>query len=176
MKKLLSLFLLIVLFSQAQSQTIVGRQNVDQYPITASGTLTYGLTWLPPNYATSTRSYPLIIFLHGSGETGTGTASLTRLLNAGIPKLISNGWNATAVNPRTGIRDSFIVVSPQAAGWSYNYTSLKHILPNIISRYRVDETRIYLTGLSAGGGGTFTVLGSNDRLFSRKFAAMATYS
>ncbi|MGB3006854.1 MAG: hypothetical protein WBC06_10110, partial [Chitinophagaceae bacterium] len=176
MKNFLSLLLLLTFVTQVESQTIVGRQQVDQYPITAGGTLTYGLTWLPQSYSNTSRKYPLIIFLHGAGEGGTGVSGLNNLITTGIPKNISNGWNATAINPLTGVRDSFIVVSPQAGGWSYNYNSVKYILPNLISRYRVDTERIYLTGLSAGGAGTFSVLGSNDSLFTRKFAAMATSS
>lgn len=175
MRKLLFIFTLFVsLISNAQ---VVGRQNTDQYPITAWGSLTYGLTWLPNGYAnTGDKKYPLIIFLHGAGEAGTTAAHLSRLLNNSIPMHIANGWNATVTNPITNQPDSFIVISPQAGGWSYNYNTLKYILPNVLSRYRVDETRIYLTGLSAGGGGAFSVIGSNDSLFTRKFAAIATSS
>ncbi len=161
------------------AQTIMGRQIVDQFPINSSGTLTYGLTWLPTTYASTTRTYPLIIFLHGAGENGTTVASLSRLYTASprsVSGRIADGWNAVAVNPRTGVQDSFIVVSPQAPSWSYNYTDLKHILPSILKKYRVDRSRIYLTGLSAGGGGTFSTFGSRDSLFIKNFAAMSTSS
>lgn len=173
------LFIISLFVSSIINAQVVGRQTTDQYPVTAWGTLTYGLTWLPNGYANTAgynKKYPLIVFLHGSGETGTTAADLSRLLNNSIPKMISQGWNATVINPLTNQPDSFIVVSPQAGGWSYNYASLKYILPNVISRYRVDENRIYLTGLSAGGGGVFSVMGCNDSLFTRKFAAMATAS
>lgn len=162
-----------------QAQTIMGRQNVDQYPRTAGGTLTYGLTWLPQSYNNSTRTYPLIISLHGTGEVGTTQADLARLYSASpraISGRIADGWNANAVNPLTGAEDSFIVVSPQAASWSYGWAELRYILPNLLSRYRIDTSRIYLAGLSAGGGGSFTTLGSNDVNFIRKFAAVATAS
>jgi len=177
MRRLLFIFTLFI--SIVTNAQIVGRQTTDQYPITSWGTLTYGLTWLPNGYANTAvynKTYPLIIFLHGAGEAGTTAAHLSRLLNNSIPKMISQGWNATVTNPLTNQPDSFIVVSPQAGGWSYNYASLKYILPNVLSRYRVDENRIYLTGLSAGGGGVFSVMGCNDSLFTRHFAAMATAS
>jgi lysophospholipase L1-like esterase len=179
MKKLVLAFLLGVLCSTANAQTIIGRQLVDQYPKDANGTLTYGLTWLPQSYANTTRRYPLIIALHGSGETGTTIASLNNMCTASprqLPGRIADGWNATAINPLTGIRDSFIVISPQAPTWSYDYSQLLYILPNVVQRYRVDTSRIYLTGLSAGGGGAFTTLGSYDSTFLKKFAAVATAS
>ncbi len=157
----------------------MGRQNVDQFPINNSGGQVYGLTWLPQTYNSTARRYPLIIFLHGSGETGTTVSSLSKLYTASprsVSGRIADGWNAVATNPLTGVQDSFIVVSPQAATWSLNYTELKHVLPSILSRYRVDTTRIYLTGLSAGGGGVFSTFGSRDSNFIKQFAAMATAS
>lgn len=161
------------------AQTIMGRQIVDQFPINSSGTLTYGLTWLPTTYSSTTRNYPLIISLHGAGETGTTSTDLSKLYIASpraISGRIADGWDPVAVNPRTGQQDSFIVVSPQASSWSYSYTELKYILPSIINKYRVDRSRIYLVGLSAGGGGTFSTFGSRDSLFIKNFAAMATAS
>ncbi len=161
---------------QVFSQTVIGRQTVDSFTRNSYGGTTYALTWLPQTYNSTTRDYPLIIFLHGAGETGTTISNLSRLNNTGLPSRIAGGFNPVAVNPRTGVTDSFIVVSPQAPSWSYSYTELKHILPGILNKYRVDRTRIYLTGLSAGGGGTFSTFGSRDSLFIKNFAAMATAS
>ena len=84
------------------SQSTIGRQNVDQYRISSGGSLTYGLTWLPADYNSTSTKYPLIIFLHGAGDVGTGVNGLNKLLNRGIPKKISEGWNADAVNPADG--------------------------------------------------------------------------
>ncbi len=179
MKHFLLFFLSTLFLFQSEGQTVMGRQNVDQFPINNTGGQVYGLTWLPQTYNSTARRYPLIIFLHGTGETGTTVSTLSKLYTASprsIAGRIGDGWNAVAVNPLTGVQDSFIVVSPQAASWSLNYTELKHILPSILSRYRVDTTRIYLTGLSAGGGGVFSTFGSRDSNFIKKFAAMATAS
>ena len=179
MRQILLFFICVCFGIQMGAQTVMGRQNVDQFPRNSSGAPTYGLTWLPQTYNNTTRRYPLIISLHGAGETGTIQADLSRLYTASpraVAGRIADGWNAVAVNPLTGIQDSFIVVSPQASSWSYSYTELKFILPNILSRYRVDTSRIYLTGLSAGGGGTFSTFGSRDSAFIKKFAAMSTAS
>lgn len=168
--------LILLLFPFILNAQTIGRQSVDSFPRNVFGTRTYALVWLPQSYTSTQRSYPLIIFLHGAGETGTTISDLSRLNNTGLPGRIAGGFNPVAVNPRTGIADSFIVVSPQASSWSYSYTELKFILPAVLTKYRVDKSRIYLTGLSAGGGGTFSTFGSKDIPFINQFAAMATAS
>lgn len=179
MKKLLAiLFLLFSLIVSAQ--TYVGRQLADQFPTTGvSSGLTYGLTWLPTNYNVSTETYPLIIFLHGAGEDGDGIAGLSQLISTALPKFIADGWNPTAVNPLTGETKQFIVVSPQApesSNWSYSYTHVRWILANVKSRYRVDPHRVYITGLSAGGGGAWSCIASSDPAFTKGIAGVVTVS
>jgi len=173
-KRFLLLTILCCTLSLSYSQTIIGRQNVDQYPVTGWGTMTYGLTWLPTDYSTNlTQKYPLLIFLHGVGETGNGTGGLYTLLNTGLPQTIAQGWDPEAVNPVDNQNYKFIVVSPQAStsvGWSYQWNALQYLLPDVINRYRIDTTRIYITGLSAGGNGTWTCLTSGPQA-ARKFAA-----
>jgi PKD domain/Secretion system C-terminal sorting domain len=177
MKRTLLLFLWLAFYAGVQAQTVIGRQNVDQYPMDQFGDQTYGLTWLPPSYAANpTKKYPLIIFLHGTGEAGTGVAGLNTLIGAALPQRIAGGFNPSAVNPVDGQTYEFIVVSPQAGSWSYNYDAVKYILPNVLSRYHVDLNRIYLTGLSAGGDGSWTVMGSGDANFIKQFSAVATAS
>lgn len=182
MKKL---FFSILFFSAcilSNAQTYVGRQLVETFARSASAQ-TYALTWLPLGYNnTGNKRYPLIINGHGAGEYANAfdPSYLTKLITPSktLPQQIAAGWNATAYNVLTGQVDSFIVVTPQYynTGWAYDYTQWKFILPDIISRYRVDTSRIYATGLSAGGGGIFTIFGSNDTTFIKKFAAFATAS
>src|SRR4051794_33849882 len=174
-------FLLMVLSAVICAHShgqVMGRQNVDQYPTTAWGTLTYGLTYLPSDYNSTTTSYPLIIFLHGSGEGGDGIPGLNNLLVYGLPNRIANGWDPQAVNPADGQNYKFIVVSPQApsaAHWSYAWGSIQWVLQNVISRYRIDTTRIYVTGLSAGGAGTWSCV-TNGPDPAKKFPAIVPVS
>jgi Carbohydrate binding module (family 6)/Secretion system C-terminal sorting domain len=168
-KKIFSILFFFICIT-GNSQTLIGRQKVDQFQTTSWGTLTYGLTWLPTDYNTTTTKYPLIIFLHGTGEAGTGISGLYNLIGTGLPQIIADGFNVEATNPADGQNYKFIVVSPQAPEWSYSYSQILYILPDILNRYRVDPSMIYITGLSAGGGGTWSSLLHDDN-FTQKFAA-----
>lgn len=117
--------------------------------------------YLPKDYNKNTK-YPLIIFLHGLGERGNGTTELNLVKKHGIPKNIDKGhpmrfyWN--------GKWETFLVLAPQLSAsygsWQRFYTEemLKYAKANL----SVDEDRIFLTGLSLGGGGTWSFVSSND--------------
>lgn len=175
MKKLLLFLLALPCLISAQ---VVGRQSVDSFPLYSwSNQVTYGLTWLPVSYSISpAKKYPLIIFLHGAGQNGTGITGLSNLITDGLSQNIANGWNPVAVNPKDRQTYEFIVISPQDANpWSYSYDQVKIILPAILKRYRVDSSRIYITGLSAGGDGSLTCV-TADTAFTKLFAACAVAS
>ncbi len=101
---------------------------------------------LPDGYKDdSTKTWPLMIFLHGSGESGY---DLEKVKVHGPPKLIEQGK-----------KFPFIVVSPQApqAQFGWNADDLYFLLQECKRIYRVDPDRIYLTGLSMGGFGTWVL-------------------
>jgi poly(3-hydroxybutyrate) depolymerase len=168
-------FCLLLCVEQAAAQTYIGRQKVDQFPTNTWGGKCYGLTWLPNDYNSNNDKYPLIIFLHGSGEAGTGIGGLWNLLSNALPQKIAQGWDPQAVNPNDGDTYKFIVVSPQAHEWSHNYAALPSILEEIQDKYRIDKNRIYITGLSAGGAGTWSAV-TNGPNFAKKFAAVVPVS
>ncbi|MCH5717721.1 prolyl oligopeptidase family serine peptidase [Niabella hibiscisoli] len=101
------------------------------------------LLYLPENYKDDTaRKWPLVIFLHGSGESGD---DLNKVKFHGPPKLVE-----------AGRQFPFILVSPQAppnTGWQLDV--LKALLNDLKKKYKVDEDRVYMTGLSMGGFGTW---------------------
>ncbi|QDZ06073.1 prolyl oligopeptidase family serine peptidase [Sphingomonas panacisoli] len=104
------------------------------------------LAFVPKGYgADSTQRWPLVIFLHGSGERGTDIEVVKK---NGPPKIIAQH----AGSP-------FILVSPQlemgADGSRWDTAKLEALLANLRKTYRVDPSRIYLTGLSLGGYGTW---------------------
>ncbi len=114
------------------------------------------LLYLPEGYGAGEKEWPLVVFLHGAGERGD---SLALVAIHGPPKLV-----------REGRAFPFILVSPQAPEgerWSVEYLSA--LLDEVESAYRVDENRIYLTGLSMGGFGTWAWVAEEPE----RFAAVA---
>lgn len=104
--------------------------------------LTY-LLHLPSDYNASKR-WPLIFFLHGSGERGSDIDDVRRY---GLPKKLET-WTDCP----------FIVVSPQCPAdfrWSFLLNDLDALLDDVMARYAVDERRVYLTGMSMGGEGAW---------------------
>lgn len=110
--------------------------------------------YLPEDYATGTKSYPVIIWVHGAGQVGQGnTADLPKILEWGLPKIISEGGfpDSFRVN---GTDHSFIVISPQFMGWPSG-ANVNAMINYVSNNYRIDAERIYLMGISAGGGGVW---------------------
>lgn len=114
------------------------------------------LLYLPEDYDESDNKYPLILFLHGSGERGS---ELSKVKTHGPPKLIDEGKEF-----------QFIVLSPQCPeDMFWNTDLLSALLNEIETNYRVDKNRIYITGLSMGGHGTWSLALSQPN----RFAAIA---
>lgn len=112
---------------------------------------------LPDGYdADPNKKWPLLVFLHGAGERGN---NLDQLKLHGPPKLIAAGKKFDA-----------IVISPQVPLKNiWNPHAVKALIDEVTRTERVDTSRIYLTGLSMGGFGTWdTALAYPDT-----FAAIA---
>ncbi len=108
---------------------------------------------LPARYDSSSKKYPLILFIHGIGELGNGTTDLSKMIRAGLPRLINKkGLPPDFVSG--GKHYSFVVVSPQFKKWPKN-EDVYSVLQYAIKKYRIDTSRIYITGLSMGGGVTW---------------------
>lgn len=112
---------------------------------------------LPDGYQPNeAKTWPLLVFLHGAGERGD---DLSLLNKHGPPKLIAAGKKFDA-----------IVVSPQVPEKNiWNAHAVKALVDDLVKKYRVDTQRLYLTGISMGGFGTWdTALAYPDT-----FAAIA---
>lgn len=118
---------------------------------------------LPARYDSTTKVYPLLIFIHGVGELGNGSSDLWMAANIGTPGLIKNN-KFPASFTSNGKTFSFIVLAPQFKAWP-NSTDVNAMITFAISKYRIDTTRIYVSGLSMGGGATWEyAAGYNSRL------------
>lgn len=151
--KIYIIFLLTVIFmtnsfSQNQSAKSFRKE------ITKEVSLNY-LLYLPKDFNDKNK-FPLVVFLHGSGERGY---DIEKVKIHGIPKLISHGKDF-----------NFVAVSPQCPeNEEWNLDALNALIDEIISDYKIDENKIYLTGLSMGGAGVWELAIE----YPEKFAAIA---
>lgn len=126
----------------------------------SSGGTYPALLGLPDDYSKTTNNYPVLVFCHGQGEGGSDLSKIYTSSTAGGPAyFIEQGkWPSSFTIGSNSFK--FIVVSPQSNnGWSTTAQELDFILTDLIKNYRVDQSRIYLTGLSAGGEGILEYVG-----------------
>lgn len=130
-----------------------GKQTEHQFEkdVTVKVRLKY-LLFLPEGYASSDKPWPLLLFLHGAGESGD---DLARVKTHGPPKIVETKKDFP-----------FIVVSPQSPGRGWNPEALNALLDEVVAKYRVDRNRIYLTGLSMGGFGTWELAAAHPERFA----------
>ncbi|MCP3060586.1 hypothetical protein LXT21_17525 [Myxococcus sp. K38C18041901] len=130
----------------------VENQIVTRLPGASGATLGYS-EYLPPGYLTSTQRYPAIIHLNGMGELGRATTeselyTITTKHGALANIRTSATWKTYFGNKQV------MVFAPQSVD-NYSPTELRPFIQFIVANYRVDPTRVYLTGLSMGGWGTW---------------------
>ncbi len=146
------LFLLVLAgalaVSAAESQPVASFERT----ITKKVGYTYLLS-LPTGYeATGSKTWPLLVFLHGAGERGSDPSLVAK---HGPPKLLRESPLSAAGK---ALAENFIVVSPQcpADAW-WDDDGVLVLADEIAAKHKVDPHRIYLTGLSMGGYGTWSV-------------------
>ncbi len=129
--------------------------------------------YLPADYNSSGKTYPVILWIHGAGQVGAGnTAELPKVLQYGVPKLISEGAFPSTFNSGDSTF-SFIIISPQFQAWPTG-SNVAGMLAYIENNYRINSQRIYLMGISAGGGAIMDYA-SISTANSNKIAAMIPF-
>jgi len=157
MKYYLCLLFALWLFQGCSAQK-QGSQLIDaEMETVISESLSYYL-YFPEDYEEkNNKEFPLLLFLHGGGESGD---SLSSLKSNGPPKMIAEGKQFP-----------FLILAPQnphKKKW-WNTRAVVQLLDTIVKNNRVDKNRIYLTGLSRGGGAAWEMA----VLYPDKFAALA---
>jgi enterochelin esterase-like enzyme len=124
--------------------------------------------YLPPDYQTSNRSYPVLYLLHGGGDDQTGWVQFGEVLNI------------TDRAIRQGTATPMIIVMPDASAgrmgyfndirgdWNYEDFFFNELIPHIEKKYRVKSDKRYraVAGLSMGGGGTLMYALHRPEMFS----------
>ncbi|MCP4975742.1 MAG: prolyl oligopeptidase family serine peptidase [Maribacter sp.] len=157
MKNYLRLFLVLWLFQGCSAQKQSSQLIDAEMETIISESLGYYL-YFPEDYEDrKNEKFPLLLFLHGGGESGD---SLSALKSNGPPKLIAEGKQFP-----------FLILAPQnphKKKW-WNTRAVAQLLDTIVENNRVDKNRIYLTGLSRGGGAAWEMAIQ----YPDKFAALA---
>lgn len=133
------------------------RQQKQSFTTQITKSLNY-LLFLPTDYKEGGKKWPLILFLHGAGERGN---DLELVKKHGIPKIAEQRSDFP-----------FVAISPQcpARFWWGDYAEvLDALLEETLAKYAVDPDRVYLTGLSMGGYGTWHMAVT----YPHRFAAIA---
>jgi len=143
----IGLSLMILSGCAAKAEVRAGqRPGVFAMTVTREVRMNY-LLYLPKDYGKADKKWPLILFLHGAGERGS---DLNLVKKHGPAKLVAEGKDF-----------DFIIISPQCrqeSWWPTMAEDLKLLVDDIAGKYQVDKSRMYITGLSMGGYGTWSMI------------------
>ena len=152
------LMALFVLNAAAQSEDMPRNQKAEAADLTYTKkvTLKY-LLFTPQGYEQDKdKKWPLMVFLHGAGERGT---NLAKVAVHGPAKIVT-----------TRPDFPFVVISPQCPnGEVWQKEAVIALVDEALKKYRVDADRVYLTGLSMGGFGSWALAAA----YPDRFAAVA---
>ncbi len=124
--------------------------------------------YLPPDYETSGRSYPVLYLLHGSGDDQTGWiqfGEVLRIADKAILEGIATPMVIVMPDANTGKKGYFNDINNE---WRYEDFFFDEFIPYVESEYRIKSAKRYrsIAGLSMGGGGTFMYALHRPELFS----------
>ncbi len=166
MKKTIMLTLILIpAFLFAQTGKVY--DNLSMQSEILKGERKYAV-YLPPDYETSQRSYPVLYLLHGSGDDQTGWVQFGEVLNIADKEI--NSGKATPMiivmpDANTGYRG---YVNRISGDWNYEDFFFQEFIPFIEKTYRIKSEKRYraVAGLSMGGGGTLYYTLHHPEMFS----------
>lgn len=129
---------------------------------------------LSPDYNTS-RKFPLVIFLHGSGERGNDNEAQLKwgVMNFAGDHTMAN-YPAYVVAPQCPENQEWANYKEDTVTWNLQILPepsrpmalLRELISQLVQKHAIDQNRIYITGLSMGGYGTFDALMRYPQLFA----------
>ena len=167
MKKIITTLILISAIAGISAQTAKVFDNLSMQSKILKMERKYSI-YLPPDYETSNRSYPVLYLLHGAGDDQTGWVQFGEVLH--IATVAINSGNATPMiivmpDANTGKRG---YVNDVKGEWRYEDFFFEEFMPFVEKTYRIKGEKRYraIAGLSMGGEGTFIYALHHPELFS----------
>src|SRR5688572_2304902 len=154
MKQLIFFLMAIPLMATAQSGKVHDNLSVKSKILSMDRKFAI---YLPPDYETSQRTYPVLYLLHGGGDDQTGWVQFGEVLNI-TDKAIRDGIATPMIivmpDANTGRRGYFNDVR---GDWKYEDFFFQELIPYVEKTYRIKSEKRYraVAGLSMGGGGSF---------------------
>ena len=149
-------------------------QNPAGTPVTIGTYFTGTLEWLPVGYdPNGTATYPVFIYFHGQGALGNGSPEeLCRLFtdqDQSLPSKLEDGLWPTTISPGggSGTPMKYIVLSPQYNNYDFEHSAyprgenVEALLTYLLTKYKINPNRIYLTGMSSGANIVMEYAGSS---------------
>jgi len=151
---LLTIMVGLVLERCAAAEVKPGTQVARKLQVRTEGAETTVHYWLfLPEAYDSRQTWPLLLFLHGAGERGN---DLDRVTKWGPPRLVADRRSFP-----------FVVVSPQCPrGKRWEPEQLRALVEHVAGARKIDRSRLYCTGLSMGGYGTWQMVARYPDLFA----------
>jgi len=120
--------------------------------------------YVPKSCSDGTKKCPIFVFLQGGNGVG---GAVEKLMKWGLPKQILESTSLETELDKY-IRDTFIFVMPHIDGGQFfeNETEMRKILDEVVKNENADPKRIYLTGLSRGGYGTWGLASRMSDVFA----------
>ena len=166
MQKFLLLFCIVLMLSfKGESEESKVHDNLTLPSEILNGQRNFSI-YLPPDYETSERDYPILYLLHGAGDDHTGWIQFGEVKRI-TDKAIKDGKATPMIivmpDANTGQRGYF-----NRGEWKYEDFFFDEFMPYIEKTYRVKQEKRYraISGLSMGGGGTFMYALHRPDLFS----------
>ena len=124
--------------------------------------------YLPPDYETSQRSYPVLYLLHGYGDDQTGWVQFGEVLTIADAAIKSGKATAMIIVMPDANTGTPGYVNDAKGDWRYEDFFFQEFMPFIEKTYRIKPDKHYraVAGLSMGGGGTFIYALHHPELFS----------
>ncbi|MBN2350030.1 MAG: esterase family protein [Bacteroidales bacterium] len=167
MKKYFSLLVILWVSGNLYSQTGMVNDDLSLPSKILKSERKYAL-YLPPDYQTSQRKYPVLYLLHGSGDDQTGWVQFGEVLHIADKSILEGSATSMIIvmpDANTGRRGYFNDIK---GDWLYEDFFFQEFIPYIEKTYRIKGEKRYraIAGLSMGGEGTFVYALHHPEMFS----------